>query len=377
MNQLFQAVLSRPGRDARIDVLRGAALFMIFIDHIPYNALAHVTLQNFALCDAAEVFVLLAGVSAALAYGKAIDRHGWTVGARRVANRCGRIYLAQIGLFLATLIVGQTWNWQFNLQPTVFAPVLHDLWHSVLLSFVLVVQPDYLNILPLYIVLLATLPLVWLAARQGELVALLVSAAMWLASALWPALNLPNWTTHEGWYFNPFAWQFLFTIGVVMARLMVRNGGNLPWHPLLFAASIAYLLVTLTQSLAWQGLGLPSIAWLALDASDKTHLAWPRVLSIVALAYPIFASERVRRWSRSASLDALQVCGRHSLEVFVTGCLFALLARLLFRVTDHGIVLQMVVNIVGAAAMIAVARWLERDRRHEQIVHGGAAAMGK
>src|ERR1700743_2832614 len=55
-------------RDPRIDVFRGLSLLMIFIDHIPQNALGVTTLHNFSFSDAAEVFVLLAGFSSMLAY---------------------------------------------------------------------------------------------------------------------------------------------------------------------------------------------------------------------------------------------------------------------------------------------------------------------
>ena len=51
----------RRPRDLRADVFRGLALWFIFIDHIPDNWLGHATLRNFALCDATEAFVLLAG----------------------------------------------------------------------------------------------------------------------------------------------------------------------------------------------------------------------------------------------------------------------------------------------------------------------------
>ena len=63
-------------RDHRIDVLRGLALLMIFVDHIPDNVLSLVTMHNFGFCDAAEAFVLLAGMSSMLAYGRAFERSG-------------------------------------------------------------------------------------------------------------------------------------------------------------------------------------------------------------------------------------------------------------------------------------------------------------
>src|SRR5580704_14279789 len=71
-------------RDPRIDVMRGMALLMIFVDHIPGNLLSSATLQNFGFSDAAEVFVFLAGMSSMLAYGKAFERDGAIGGLRRI-----------------------------------------------------------------------------------------------------------------------------------------------------------------------------------------------------------------------------------------------------------------------------------------------------
>jgi hypothetical protein len=81
------------GRDLRIDFFRGLALLFIFIDHVPNNGLAHFTLRNFGFADAAEVFVLLAGFSAGLAYQRSFENDGFRAGAARVMDRVRDIYL--------------------------------------------------------------------------------------------------------------------------------------------------------------------------------------------------------------------------------------------------------------------------------------------
>ena len=65
-------------RDARIDVIRGLALLVIFINHMPGNVVAGYMPHNFGFSDGADAFVLLAGVSATLAYGNLIERRGLT-----------------------------------------------------------------------------------------------------------------------------------------------------------------------------------------------------------------------------------------------------------------------------------------------------------
>jgi hypothetical protein len=97
-------------RDHRIDALRDLALLMIFVDHIPGDVLGLATLHNLGFSDAAEVFVLLAGMSAMLAYRKGFERGGVLGGLRPIIRRWTRLYLFQIGLLLTTLVVVLLWT---------------------------------------------------------------------------------------------------------------------------------------------------------------------------------------------------------------------------------------------------------------------------
>ena len=57
---------------------------------------------------------------------------------------------------------------------------------------------------------------------------LLASGALWICVNLDPSINLPNWLDGQRWFFDPFAWQFLFVIGALGALLLRRYDGNLP-----------------------------------------------------------------------------------------------------------------------------------------------------
>ena len=98
-------------RDPRVDVLRGIALAMIFIDHIPGDILNNWTLRNFGFCDAAEIFVLLAGFASMSAYGKCFEREGARSGLRRVGLRCVRLWVFQVGL-LVPFFAGLLLSWE-------------------------------------------------------------------------------------------------------------------------------------------------------------------------------------------------------------------------------------------------------------------------
>src|SRR5690606_16599643 len=91
-------------RDHRIDFFRGLALVFIFWDHIPHNPFAQVTVRNFGLSDAAEIFVFLAGYAAVLAYGKLYRRDGYLFACVRILRRAWVLYVAHI--FLLAILMG-------------------------------------------------------------------------------------------------------------------------------------------------------------------------------------------------------------------------------------------------------------------------------
>jgi hypothetical protein len=357
---MFEALATNSRRDPRIDVIRGLALLMIFVDHMPSDVLNQVTMHNFGFCDAAEVFVMLAGMSSMLAYGKAFCRDGMKPGLRRIALRCGRIYLFQVGLLLITCAVVIGWSRIYGLTPTIIAPILgapvKGLAHGLTLSAL----PQYLDILPLYIVLLGIFPLIFLALRRSIVLGVSASAMVWFLSNLFPGVDLPNWIDGKGWYFNPFAWQFLFTLGAVLA-LMVRSGERelLPQWPALRLLTGGFLAFACLQSFPWHDWHLPTLSLFPMSAPDKSHEAPLRLLDISALMYLLLSSPLVARLCRSALLRPIEACGRHSLEVFSLSCILALFGRLAFRTHGSGFPNQVLVNGLGFLLMALLALLLE------------------
>jgi hypothetical protein len=237
----FQATASQ--RDPRIDVMRGLALLMIFVDHMPADWLNRATIHNFGFCDAAEVFVILAGMSSMLAYGKIFKRDGAKAALRKITVRCVRIYLFQIGLLLTTLGVVPIWSHLYHLTPKPIAPILDAPVEGLEHGLTLRALPKYLDILPLYVALLAVFPLIYFAIRRNELLALGGSALVWFAANLIPSLDLPNWISGQGWYFDPFAWQFLFTIGALLA-----SGNGLRAYKVVRWSALAFLVFACRES---------------------------------------------------------------------------------------------------------------------------------
>ncbi len=353
---------SRP-RDPRVDVLRGAALLMIFVDHIPDDALNVATLHNFGFCDAAEIFVLLAGFSSMMAYGAKFDRHGLTSATLgRIAARCGKIYLMQAALLFLTLVTVWLWSQRFQIPAATLAPLVEDGAGGLIRALTLRALPGFLDILPLYIVLLAAFPLLYLAMRRHMLLGLGLSGLVWVAANLDHDLNLPNSIDGHGWYFNPFTWQLLFAIGAAAAVLMARRGDVLPRRGWLVALCCAYLGFAFLQGATWEDWHLPSLRLLDMPPPDKSHLSPLRILDVLALLYLIASSPGIRAWANGRVAGAIALFGRHSLEVFTVGCAGALFARLLFRTNGNSLALQVGVNVIGIGSMFLVAWALEHSR---------------
>lgn len=357
---------AKPVRDARVDVLRGFALLTIFVDHIPRNAPALFTLHNFGFSDAAEIFVLLAGYSSMMAYGGLFQRAGIRRTLGRIGRRCLRIYLFQAGLLLATLIIVRIWMDLTGLTPRFgVAPLIQmGLLPGLLRGLALNALPNYLDILPLYILLLALFPLIYFGLRRGVWGVLALSGTLWLAANLDHQLNLPNAAAvDDGWYFNPFAWQFLFVIGAALALAIRSGGGLLPRRGWAVATAGVYLAFALFQGGSWAEWSLPNLRPLAIDVPDKSHVGPLRLLDILALTYLLFSAPAVGRFCRHPSLRLIDACGRHSLEIFAAGCLAALIGRILYRTFDATWPLQIAVNLGGIAVMLGLANLLDARLR--------------
>jgi hypothetical protein len=298
-----------------------------------------------------------------MAYGRIFDREGTQAGLRRIALRCLRIYAAQVGLLLATLLIIKTWTEHFRLIPLGVESILEGGLSGVMHAVTLQVLPPNLDILPLYIVLLLMFPPFYLMLRVRPALAIGLSAALWLLTQFIPGLNFTNGLNGLYWFFNPFAWQFLFVIGAMMARYLAANGGVLPRDSRLVALAIACLAVGFVVAAPWRDWGLPGLARFTIPPLDKTNLSFLRLLHVVALTYVVLTWRSfgaIRHW---APVRALEACGRHSLQVFSLGTILVQLGQLVFRTYGMATPMQVLVNSVGLSALVLLGLVLDRDAR--------------
>src|SRR5437868_4328669 len=163
-----------PGRDLRLDFFRGLALWFIFLDHIPNNIVSWLTVRNYGFSDATEIFVFISGYTAVIAYSRMLQREGWPRAASRIYRRVWQLYVAHILLFVA-FIAQIAWVSIAQDTPALIEEMEllglgQNPYRAILEAALLKFRPANLDVLPLYIVLLATRPSRSraLAARRGR-----------------------------------------------------------------------------------------------------------------------------------------------------------------------------------------------------------------
>ena len=350
--------VKRP-RDERLDLFRGLTMLIIFVAHLPENSWNAWIPARFGFSSGAELFVFCSGIASAIAFGSVFTRRGFMLGAARIAYRIWQVYWAQIGLVLALIALAAGLDKVFGLAVVAqqFQPLLADPEAALLGLATLTWQPDYLDILPMYLVILALVPVMMLARRLHAALPFLIVAALY--AAVWATgLNLSgNPWTGAGWFLNPFAWQLIFFIGFFIA---------MKWLPVprlcerrLMLAAALFILLSVPLSF-WGILEHWPLAQAARDlvipAGEKTDLHILRVLHFLALTYLVLSL--IEPWRNRLDRGAghlLILIGRQSLACFLAS---VMLARLLGTIADmagRGELVVALLNLAGFALILATA----------------------
>jgi hypothetical protein len=358
-------VCVRTARDLRIDFFRGLALIIIFVDHVPGNLLSRLTPKNFGFSNAADIFVLLAGMSAALAYFPVISAHGLRAVIGRLVRRIAEIYTAHVVVLWASIVVLSIATGVFHrvdfMGHEIPAWVPADPWRAAWSSLALKLQPEYLDILPLYVVLLLSVPLFIVLESVHRGTGLLVSLSLWLVAEI-TGLNFPSSRSPAGWYFDPFVWQVLFCIGLV-AGIALQEGVKLPRSWWLIVPAVGYVLFAFVATAPCQFRVIAHLCQIADHGSDIAHLTPWRIAHILALAYLVTVTVPLdAAWLSSQFAQSVVLLGRNSLPVFLAGVIMALLGSIMLVEYGAEWQLQFALNAAGACALLLTAAWSDRRR---------------
>lgn len=204
-------------RDLRIDAARGLAMLLITITHTNGHKFSSWVPAQASVSDTADVFVVLAGLVAGMVFVPMALRRGFGAMCLRVIDRVRRILMAQVATVLITALLAVAIGLAFpGLKRdflTVFpiGPLFERPLEALIGLATLTWLPHNFDILPMYVVLIGSVPLLIATQRYFGLMAVagLVLGAYALAQLGFNLRSQP-WNPEAHWLFNPFAWTLPF-----------------------------------------------------------------------------------------------------------------------------------------------------------------------
>jgi hypothetical protein len=348
----------------QLDILRGLFLVLIVINHTP-NPLRAFTDQPFGFFSAAEGFVFVSAFLAGMVFLKRLQRDGLTAASAASVRRAKKLYFAHattvgIAFLLGGILFSSLPGFHNMLAPVKEMPV-----RATAASLVLLYQPPLLDILPLYIVFSLATPLVfYLAKRSSWTVCLLISALLWVLS--WFGLRglvlswLAAFPVLDPGAFDPFAWQFLWVVGLYCGQSAASGKALLPptktnlW--LLGSLTIGLLLLRHVTLPPGSDLGQPT--WLI----SKWTLGPLRLLNFLIAGWSFFhLMSRIR--SILELMKPLLLIGENTLPIFCFQLCVSILVIGLIDSFDVPEVVTVAAAISQVGLMFVFGHWLQRTSR--------------
>lgn len=353
------------------------------VDHLPGDPLNRFSNPNygfFGFFTAALGFVFLSGLVAGLVYENHRLRYGARSTAGRILRRARTLYATQVVLLVVLLIavvahfegVGR---WHLDLFGS-------DPGKGVVFGAMLLYEPGYLGILPMYILFLLLTPLILWSFHKGYLWHVLgLSVLVWITSGL--AVRLPEDSGGVDFgAFNPLAYQLLFVAGLAFGTGRI-NLARLPHGVRSWMIGSAILITTLffvaREQYALHG-PLNPLLDRSGDWFSTVELGPLRLLNFAAFALVLHWVIGKTEWGKAGSQPFrwLAFVGRHSLPVFAWSILATYAAVALFP--HPGLVLgavgiALVTISLTIPAKLHAAVMSRRERRHRLRATGMARPL--
>jgi hypothetical protein len=380
----MKAELAARDGDLRLCLLLGIAAWFLFLDHVPHNAVSLLTMRNFGFSGATDLFVFVGGYTAAILYGRMMLERGFVVTATRIFKRLWQLYAAYIVLFVIYIdLIGYVARMaraseligDFNVTGIV-DHTIRTLIHGLLLQ----AKPLNLDVLQLFIVLMAVFPFVLFGMVRRPNITIAASVGLYSAARHfdWNLSSFPD----GKWYLNPFCWQLLFVLGAWLALSganQIRALRTLQEFAILRAVAWLYLLFALAMTIAGkfpQASLVPDLLRDVFLPRHKENLAPYRVLHFLALAF-LFAYMVPRDWSgfRWPALQPIIKCGQEWLAVFCAGVFLSFAGHLVLITGPDSLLMHVLVSVAGISIMTGVAYYVSWSKRQDQKPVFQARAM--
>lgn len=352
------------GRDRAIDIARGIALFVILNTHFSLIARELGTLNGFRapllsdiqLPDFADFFVFLSGYVYGLVYARRHERDGFPTVLRQTGRRIGQILRAM--LVTIALVLALSWPLvpdPIVLQGLALTPFERNGREAFFAFINFWYAPLFLNILCLYVLLLAVAPLMLWGFRRNLAATFGVSGAVWLLVQAGPLAFDTNWAGVDA--FNPFAWQLLFGMGIFLG---MQRGFDTLIEALSRRQVIALAAICAGFMLLRFAIRLsPELGAALQPLTHKAAFATLRLINFVCLA-PVFVllvawSDRVM----PALMGWFARLGALSLEMFCAGVVLTMLMGVVFVALGGGVAAYCLVLSAGLVLYVLSVKPME------------------
>ena len=359
------AAAGTAGRDVAIDLLRGAAIVVMVVNHLVGASWIHAVTLGRYYVTAAEAFVFCSGLVLGALSRRRLAEGGLAAVARKALARAGTLYLAAVVLIagLGTLALAAP-GWArpaFEQAPGPFGAILGA-------ALTLRLAPPIVDILPMYVAFLLLTPLLAAALARGLWgPALILSGVAWAWNWLDPyALGAAPLDRGGRAYFAIASWQVLFVFTFVAGwhrDAFLRAWAWVPragWAIGLGAITVGLAALAQQDATlgAWPALSPERESWLA--ATDRSLLGPVRLIAVAAL-FPLLlmAATRFRAPLVRAVGPFLLPLGRHALHVYLLHVPLVVLWTVLVAPRLGG---NLVVATLGQAGAVALLWWLVRRR---------------
>jgi hypothetical protein len=360
-------------RDARIDVIRGLGVLMIALDHLAgavdrllpgQFVVPFVTWSRIGWSSAAEFFVFFSGYLVGMVYSRTLAARGPLLVQARATQRAWEIFAANVltALVVVVILYATPFGGGGLVESANFGRLM-DHGATGWVAFLTLQQaPMFFEILQLYVVLLLIAPLALLLARVHVWAALGVSLLVWLAVQLNPAIGIRDWS------FNPFAWQFVFVLGMLFntERVFERLEAAKQRRVLLMASALFVIGALVLKALEKSGAELPLIGAVSIAGIDKLTLGPLRLVHF--LLSVVLIMQLLPRAAKSLQMlpaRAVAGIGKHSLECFCMSTVLVYLSCGLListaSVTTLNVLLSGVVVVLLLCLFAAFMDWIRSE----------------
>jgi hypothetical protein len=292
------------------------------------------------------------------------------IGTARIVRRVWQIYTTHLLLFLLLMaeiaFVTAYSNKPFYMHEMVVEDFFQRPGADMIQALFLRFRPLNMDVLPLYVVLMCSLPVVLLLAKWKRDLPLILSVILYIVAN---RLDLHLSTYPDGfWSFNPFGWQLLFVFGAWCALGGVKRLQPILASPIAFWIAVAYLCAAFSLTMTWYFPRLEVFVpgWLSywiypIDKTDFDVLRFAHFLALAVVALHFVPAN----WAglKSPWAQPLILCGQYSLQIFALGVALSFAGYALLMELDAGVALHFIVGAAGILILYGVARvftWYKR-----------------